>query len=351
MAMFQEPVIEQQAKEAEIDKGLFKILVLGFFGVATSFFSVFFFTQLLSAINLQNFILWCFLSLLFFVFVILQTFFIKSIWKLLIICVGEVLVPLLFFWQQLFPTPHFVLIIGAVLFFLFLFEAVREGWLFIADALTIRFSFVSRGILGKVVTGFLIFLSAVTYTWYFDLGRFNPSDGYKLMSESIFSVEPFLKVWYPGAGLNQPVESFFKSVAESELRKIPQKVPSENGETKSVEFSVLTKQQQERIIIETGESLRVSFEKTLGEPLPKTKLVKDILFSLVKQKVESFSEKTRNYFGLIVILIFFSTFKGIFGVFGWFIRFCAFLLYKILLILGFAYVSVESRSREFILLS
>ena len=83
----------------------------------------------------------------------------------------------------------------------------------------------------------------------------------------------------------------------------------------------------------------------------KYQLVKDVLFSLVKQKVENFSEKTRSYFGLIVILIFFSTFKGIFGAFGWFIRFCAFLLYKILLILGFAYISVESRSREFILLS
>lgn len=350
MVMFQEPVVEQQSKEAEVDKNLLKIFIFGFVAVAVSFFAVFFFTEFLSAINLQNFILWLFFSVFFFALVILQTFFIKSLWKLLALCALEVLAPLLFFWQQLFPAPHVILLIGAFGFFLFLFEAVREGWLFISETLTIRFSFVSRGILGKVVTGFLIFLSAVTYTWYFDLARFNPSDGYKLMSNSIFSVEPFLKVWYPGAELNQSVDGFSKKIAEAELRKLPQKMPSENGETKEVDFSLLTKQQQQRVIEDAGENLRLSFEKTLATSLPKDKLVKDVLFTLVQQKINNFSEKTKNYFGLIVILIFFSTGKGFFGVFSWLIRFGAFLLYKILLVLGFAYVSVETRSREFILL-
>jgi hypothetical protein len=348
--MFQEPTIESRGKTAEIDQNNLKIIILGILGVGASAASTHFFLRLLSALTLPHFLLWLGCVSLFLIFVVLQALFVKRLSKLFAICALECLAVLPFFISQLYPVSV-PLLVGFALFAVFFVTGVYEGWKFIAESLSLRFSFVSRNILSRVATGLLIFLSVVTYVWYFDLGRFNPEDGKRLVAGGVVSIEPALRVWFPGTSMNDTVESFFRKAAESELRKLPEPQPPQGlTQNERTDFQVLTKQQQERAIAEGGEAMRQSFEKTFG-PLPKTALVKDAFYAIVSGQIQAFSAKTRSYFGLIVALLVFSTFRSLFALFLPFVRLLSFFLYKLLVITGFAYVTVETRNREFIMLS
>lgn len=346
------PTVTQQAKEPETDKSSLKIFVIGLLGTVSVYFATFRFTEFLSFLTPMNAFL-AFISVSgFFVIAVLQAFFVKSPWRLLTICVIEVLGAGAFFWKMFFPIPSYPLIAGMILFLGFLYFGAYEGSRFLSQALSIRFSFVSRGILARSVTGFLLFLAAVSYVWYFNLGKFNPNDGYELVAGGIFSGEPILHIWFPGASLDQTAEVFFRKVAEAEYRKIPRPNMMMGSDTyDKIDFNILNKQQQELLIQGTSETLRVSFEKALGIPISKDALLKDVLYSFLTNKIENFSDRTSDYFGIVVASFIFFSLKGIFMSVGWFIRFITFLIYRLLLVFGFAYVSVETRNREFILLS
>ncbi len=345
------PTVTRQSKESEVDKSSPKIVAIALVGSASSFFAVFRFTELLSSLTPMN-ALYAWLAIAgFLVVALLQTFFIKSAWKLFLICLAEILSAASLLWESFYPVPSVQLAVGTGIFLAFLFFASYEGSRFLSQALSIRFAFVSRGIFARAATAFLVFLAAVSYVWYFDLGKFNPEDGYALMTSGIFSAEPVLHVWFPGASLNQTADVFFRKVAESELRKLPKPSPETGGTETQIDFNILSKQQQELLIQGTAETIRTSFERTLGIPIPKDAFLKDVLYNFFEAKVKSFSDKANDYFGLIVALAVFLILKGFFIAFGWLIRFFAFLVYRFLLLVGFAYVSVETRNREFILLS
>lgn len=349
--MFQEPTIEARSKEAEIDKSPTKIALLAVFGVAMSALTTFTFLRLLSAINASNLLLWLGAVLLFFSLAILQVFFVKRASKLMAICAVEVLAASAFFIPQFYPFPSIPLIVGIALFAVLFMVGSYDGWKFVSESLSVRFSFVTRNFLSRALLGFLLFSSAVLYVSYFELGRFNPEDGKILLTSSVISIEPALKVAFPGSSLNESVNQFFRRAAEAELRKIPKtKVPEGLSRDERVDFQILTKQQQERAITEAAGVLHATFEKAIGS-LPKDALLKDALFSVIAERIDAFSEKTKSYFGILVALLFFSLGKAFFAVFGVVIRSIAFLFYKLLFVLGFAYMSVETRNREFIMLS
>ncbi len=346
-----EPTVTKQGKESEVDRGLLKIALFGLFGAAASFFTVYLFTVLLSSFTLAN-VLYALLAVSsFLILAVLQAFFVKSGVKLFAVCLLEALAAGAMFWQQFYPAPSIPLSFGLGVFLVVLFFGAYEGARFLRDALSIRFAFVSRGVFARAATGLFIFLSVVTYVWYFDLGKFNPENEYKLMAAAVSSAEPALRVWFPGASLNQTADEFFRKVAESELRKLSKARIATGGTDAQIDFNILNKQQQEQAIQVAAETLRTSFGAALGAPVSGDMLMKDVFFEFMKVKVAGFSKETRGYFDILVAVMVFFFLKGTFMILGCFIRFIAFVIYKLLLALGFAYVSVETRNREFILLS
>lgn len=348
---FLTPIVTQQTKEAEVDRSPLKIAALGVLGALAAFFSVYRFTEFLSSMTGWNALIAGGAITVFFIAILLQAFFVKSAWKLFFIALLEVVAASGVLWDQFYPVPSYTLLAAMAGFLALLFFGMYEGSRFLREALSIRFAFVSRGVFARAVSGFLIFLAAVSYVWFFDLGKFNPENGYRILEASIASAEPVLRVQFPGASLNQTAEAFFRKVAESELRKLPKPQVKGGSADENVDFNILNKQQQELLIQGTAETLRASFERSLGVPIPKKALLKDILFSYMKMKIENFSKQTSYYFGIIVALAVFFTLKGFFMLVGWVIRFFAFVAYKILVMFGFAYIGVETRNREFILLS
>jgi len=343
--------VTAQANEAEIDRSVLKIILLALLGAGLSVLSVKLFLNFLLNVQGVFFFLWLAAAVAFLVVILLQTIFIKSKMKLVGVMFFQGIVPLVLFVDQLYPVTSVLLMVGAGFFTLFLVLGSYKGWRFLGESLTIRFSFMAKIVLPKVVMGMIFLLLSVLYIQYFELNKFTDTLGESIVSETLIASEPVVKLWFPNISFNQSVKSFFESVAEAQLRSIRVETTRSDGVRVSVEFKTLTDEMKKQIIVDAGEKVRMAFEEKSASPFSPDTSMKSAIFLATKKYVQSNSEKMGNLFPAIVLLVAFFTFKGIFSLIHWLISLIAFLIYKFLVAVGFAYINLESRSREFILLS
>ncbi|MEK7086759.1 MAG: hypothetical protein AAB935_00685, partial [Patescibacteria group bacterium] len=74
------------------------------------------------------------------------------------------------------------------------------------------------------------------------------------------------------------------------------------------------------------------------------------IFLGIKNYIKNFPPNFTAVFGIVTALVFFAILKSVAVLFYWLVEIVALIVFKILLISGFAYISIENRSREFILL-
>ena len=261
------------------------------------------------------------------------------------------IIPLVLFPDQLYPSLSMPLVIGEGLFVIFLIFGSHKGWKFLQESLTIRFSFMAKLVLPKVVMGMIFFLLSVLYVQYFELNKFTNTLGESIVSETLIASEPVVKLWFPTVNFNQNVKSFFESVAEAQLRNIRVETTRNDGARVSVEFKTLTDDMKKTIVADVGEKVRAMFEEKANSPFSPNASIKSAIFLATKKYIQGSSESMGSMFPVIVVVIAFFAFKGIFSLIHWLISLLAFFVYKFLVAIGFAYINLESRSREFVLLS
>ena len=345
------PIVTAQANEAEIDRSVLKIVLLTLISVGFSVLSVKLFLNFLLNVQSGFFFLWLGAAVAFLVVVLLQTIFIKSKIKLVGIMFLQGIIPLALFIDQLYPVISVPLMVGTGFFALFLVLGSFKGWRFLGESLTIRFSFMAKIVLPKVVMGMIFLLLSVMYVQYFELNKFTDVLGESIVSETLIASEPVVKLWFPNISFNQSVRSFFESVAEAQLRNIRVETTRSDGARVSVEFKTLTDDIKKQIVSDAGEKVRVVFEEKSGSSFSPDASIKSAVFLATKKYIQTNSEKMGSLFPIIIMIVAFFSFKGIFSLIHWLISLIAFLIYKFLVAVGFAYVNLESRSREFILLS
>lgn len=342
--------ITSQSKEAEIDQSPVKIVLLGVFGVGISLLTTSVFREFLASMLPADFLIWIGLTAAFLIVLALEVMFVKSAGRLTLLMVLNGAVPLALFWNELFHRPHIPLLVGGVLFILFLVIGAQRGWRVLAEGTTVRFALAVRSALSKAVTGMLIFLSVVTYVSYFELHQFTPAAAKNLFESSLVYTEPIVRLWFPNASLNAPAAEFFKQVATSEIASIPMSELGAITGGAATNFSVLPAAMKERVVGEAAAKLRQAFENTYGA-IRENEPMKDVLFRLAERSIGDISASMGPAFSVSVTVLLFFALRGIFSLALWFILFLAFLVYKFLVVTGFAYIAVESRSREFVMLS
>ncbi len=345
------PTVTAQATEAEVDRSALKIILLALFGAGCSVLSAKLFLNFLLEIRTDFFFLWIAAAIVFLVVILLQTILIKSRMRLMGIMFVQGIIPLALFPDQLYPSLSMPLVIGAGLFVIFLIFGSHKGWKFLQESLTIRFSFMAKLVLPKVVMGMIFFLLSVLYVQYFELNKFTNTLGESIVSEALIASEPVVKLWFPTVNFNQNVKSFFESVAEAQLRNIRVETTRNDGARVSVEFKTLTDDMKKTIVADVGEKVRAMFEEKANSPFSPNASIKSAIFLAAKKYIQGSSESMGSMFPVIVIVVAFFTFKGIFSLIHWLISLLAFFVYKFLVAIGFAYINLESRSREFVLLS
>ncbi|MFH0712355.1 MAG: hypothetical protein V2A55_00630 [Candidatus Jorgensenbacteria bacterium] len=340
------PTVIKQSEESDEDRSFWKVLILTVLGAGSLFLSFFLFDKFLLEGNLTRLLGSVVFAFIFLSFFVVQVFFTKSRAKIILLSLIQVIAPILFFLGRLYPSPSTTLIVAIVVFFLFLVAAGARGKRDIANSMTIRFFPVAKGILSRVVAGLLIAFSIQFYLTYFVWGGFNESFSRRLLNETLAASEPMVKIVLAEVSFDDTVDDFFRTIARDQLQKI--KVGGENEA--AIDFQQLLPAEQEKIIGEVSLVLREQAEKIVG-PIGETSKVNAEIFRIIKNYVDGIPPATQSVFSVIIAVLFFFTAKGIAFLLYWLPELIAFVIFKLSIVTGFAYISLESRSREFIMLS
>ncbi|HXF44354.1 MAG TPA: hypothetical protein VNK70_02750 [Candidatus Paceibacterota bacterium] len=341
--------ITREGKEEEQDRSLWKTLIFAVLAGTFLFFGINSWNKFLASIDSFD-ALWSFAFFsLFFVLFVLQTFFVKSRVRIALLSALQALVAVLPFYSQIFgpETPIYLLAGGAVLMLSFLFASFR-GQSALSNSLEVKFFQVSRRILTRAVGGLLVFLAAVFYTNYFIWGNFNKDLGRKIVDEALVAAKPIVKTFMAVDFTPEgTIGDFLRAIAEKELRRLQ---PSNEDVSGGVDFQRLPKEEQDKAIRAAIPLLSDQLQKIFGVFNNDDK-IQEVVFRFVQKYLAGLTPAARSFLNVGAALLLFFILKGFFFFIYWLIEIVAFLTFKFLLISGFAYITLESRGREFIMLS
>ncbi len=108
---------------------------------------------------------------------------------------------------------------------------------------------------------------------------------------------------------------------------------------------------QKQIFKRISGDLIKSFEGYLGAPLNLDKSLSDNFYLSFQQWAEALLDKyPSHYISLAIAVLMFLLFRAFVFIINFVVVFLAFIIYEILLITNFAVISLETRSREIVLL-
>ena len=271
--------------------------------------------------------------------------------KLGVLLALAAVLPLVSFIPALFPQPSLILIIGAVVWLWLSLEAARRGQKFLENSLTIQFWGTARVVLPRFFSAFVIFLSVLFYLNYFVWGKYNEQIGKDFIFETLRFSESIAQIWVANLSFDKPVQDGLKALAEMELRqqRTSLVVRTQSGDF-TPDYNQLPPVEKAQVLTQVSSELQTYLEKFTGPLNPQAPL-KNAVYDFVKKYVGDFESKTEPWFGMIVTILVFFALRGLTAILSPVARFLAFVIYRFLLAVGFAYISLESRRHEFILLS
>jgi hypothetical protein len=339
-----------ESREAETDRSVWKIIILAILGIVASVASVSGFDRLLLGANYLYFWPTIIAFALFLIISILQIVLVKGLYKIAIIAFLESAAPLALFWDKIYPQTSVTLILGAAFAFMFLFAAAKRGRSVLENSIKVRFFGTTKSFLPKIATGFLIFFSLILYLNYFEWGNFSQEMGRRVVAGILMGSEPIVKVIVPAISFQSTVRELLKGLATEELGKTKIAIPGVSSGSPETDFRSLPKQDQEKFIIQATDQLQGIMVSQFGNVNPNEK-VSDFAYDLVSKYSSDLSKSSPWILPAIVVLSFFFAIKGILVFLYWLVALLAFLVFKMMIVFGFTYMNLETRSREFILLS
>jgi len=344
------PVVVSQSLEEEVDRSLWKILLLVLLAAFLNVGAIHYFNQFLLTGQFGYFLVSAVLGGFFLAFIVLDTMLIKDWKKLQFAMILFVVAPLILYYEKLYPVPSQILLIGSVIFLVLLSSASRRGFNLQSALLKVKFSSIAKVILPKAAAGLFIFLTILLYLQYFEWGKFDEKVGKNFLFQSLSAAEPIVKIFYTNFSFNYPISKVLNAIAEAQLKKSRPDFLSSITSDLSLDFSKLPEKTQKKLIEQAVGEIKKFLVSLLGD-LNDQMTVKDYIFDFLKNRVQGFLGQAKFAFGFIVAAIFFSLLKSIEVSLRWLIVFAGFLIYKFLLAINFAHIGLETRSREFVVLS
>ncbi len=343
------PVVISESREAEADNKLWKLFLLLILGSLSSVLCVYSFLKLLIGAEYGYFGYTLAAAALFLVFVILQSFFIKSGSKLFGLLLLESIAPLGLFAKELVSSPSLVLIAGGIIAGILVAAGGLRGSRALSETIKIRFFEIAKVTTPKVTTGIVLLLSVVMYVSYFEAGRFNEATAEIVFKKTLNLSQPALQIWAPGASFSDSIDIFLFTSAERELNRMTSGGPSIAITDAPLDLSSLTPIAKKKILSEISTQIRLAIERYTG-PLNPTAPLADELYRVARNYFKKFSDVAKFATGIGVSVLFFFSLKGLFAVLYWVAWLVAFLLFKFFLSVNFAHIALQTRSREFIVL-
>ncbi|MDP3947614.1 MAG: hypothetical protein Q8Q41_02905 [bacterium] len=318
-----------RTNEAEVDRSLIKIVVLGTLGVLGALATGYFLSRYGATAAPLDFWLLSAAVSMFLVAVLLQTFFVKSLAKaaaLDALCGVALLVPL---YKTLSPLAFLGVGLAAACILWGNFLGTRE----LKDRVKIRFFRVSRLALGKTVTGLALFL-----TLYY----LSTQAGGVLVSKPLFE-----QLLLPVAGVT---ERFFSGVSLTDTFRDAMTELATNQTKTLPGFELLPPVTQRELVNRAASELEAQASRLLGIVTRSDARLVDLLYESLVTKLADLGEQGKRLALLAAGALIFLTIRGLGVFFVWAAMGIGFVAFEILIALGFATVVLEEGRREIIVL-
>ncbi len=338
--------IISERREPETDRSAWKMLLLGLLGVAASAAAVSGFMNFSASPSPPYFWTFVVATLLFWALKLVQIFFVKGSWKLFSITLCEILVPLAVFRTHFDSVTLPYLLVAAILAFLFIGTAIRRGRNTVENSIEPQFFSVSKNVLPKLTSGFLIFISLLLYLNYFVWGNFTDTLGRAMLQSVTSTAEPVVHLWIPNVSFGMSVQTFIDTLVRGELERTNFTVAETGGHTQQIGFRELPPKQQELYFSQAKQQANAAFVAQFGD-VNRNESVNTLLYDLGKEYIGKMGTAASGILSVAAIVLFFLSIKGVAVLLYWLIGLLGFIFFKLCLVTGFAVMSVETRTRRF----
>lgn len=318
-----------RTNEAEVDRSLAKIIALAVLGVISAAASGFLLSRYAEDASALNFWLLSGALVAFLVVIILQTLFVKSFGKSAVLNAAYAIALV----APLAPAISLYELAGGGAAFLGMLWGCFIGSRELKDRVKIRFFRVSSMTLGKTATGLSVFLA---------LYYLGTQPGTALISKPLFEqmLLPGASIterYLPGVSLTGTLREAATQVAANQAKAVPG-------------FELLSPSAQRDLLNRAASEFEAQAADLLGIAVRPNARVVDLLYEALTSRLAGLSESGRQIaLGLIGVSVFFAI-RGLGVLFVWAALALGFVVYEILIALGFATVVLEGASREIIIL-
>ncbi len=313
----------------DIDRSMPKIISLAFFGVLFSFG---FGLSLKFLFEKGDFIFFYFAlatAMLFLIVFFLQSLFIKQFRTLTLILAVECLSLVIGFYDKILMPAVW----GSVAFaFLAMLLANYSAKKEINNTLKMSFKKIGKIVLPKAIASLALF-SSVVYVATTEGDALISRMGFEKMMMPSFSL---VQRFYPEFNFSLTLNEFFAFLASESANKIPQ-------------FEILPKSVKAQLINQSAKEFQGRFEEFMGPVNSKLKIT-DAIYEALMGKFRRANEKTQSLVLLGIAFFIFLFLESLARPFRLIVTFLTYIIYEILLALGFAKVESEGTSREIIIL-
>ncbi|MBI2037270.1 MAG: hypothetical protein HYT14_02825 [Candidatus Liptonbacteria bacterium] len=327
--MDQNLLSHSRTDEAEVDRSLIKIIMLGALGVVAAAASGFFVARYADAATNANFWLLSGALTVLLVVVLLQTFFVKSFSKAAALDAAYAIALL----APLAPvlTPFALAGGGAALAGIIWgnFTGNRE----LKDRIKIRFFRISRLTLGKAATGLSLFLAL----YYLGTQGGSIAVSQPLFERLVLPGASITERFFPGVSLSGTFRTAVTELAMSQAKAIPG-------------FEILPPAAQRELLNRAAAEVEVQATRLLGITVRPDARVVDLLYESFQAKFAGLGESGKQLALLGIGAVMFFAIRGLGILFVWAAIAVGFVIYEILIALGFATIVLEGGSREIIIL-
>ncbi|MGC9046702.1 MAG: hypothetical protein ACP5IC_01105 [Minisyncoccia bacterium] len=337
MTTTQQPVMGQ-ITNFELDNSAWKLVLLGIITISFALGTGFLFTNQFIG-GYHNVYLLILSFVLFLIFIVLDTLFIKGFSKLIfIVLLSAAGIAGIFYYYHLLDV---YIIIGCGLFFIFTISGIYDGFHLLKNSLKIKFGRIAKTVIIKTTTGIFLLLSVIFWHSYFNINTktFNESIHKQILQLLVGSMD--ITSYYKDFGLvsNTKIDDLLKQYIKDKLIE------------QNPEFKNYLPEVQNNTIEQILPNIKNQLSQTFGFTVDGSKTFTANLESWSWQKINSANDTARIIYSVIIALLVFSMLKFIMFFIRWLIILLAFLIYRILVLSNFAFVSLENRSREFVALS
>jgi len=319
-------VTPPKSQSAEVEYSPIKIIIFGALLVAASLIFGYTLRGFILAPALGSLIYFGLALIGFAAIFALQVVFIKGLQVGALVILLSVLAFTSFFYKSI----SLILVLTALVAFLLLLQAIGSGQAEIRNVLKISFLRVAKPVIFKGATALALF-GVVLFVLSINLTNVELS---KKMLDFVLSPAGPITARFMG----MPDFSFDKSLREILVARLPK------------ELTALPTALKNQAIDEAAQRLEEEITNLVKITLEPTDTLKDIAYKATFGKLFTFSKTAQNFILAALGLILFLLVRSVLFVLNYLAMLIAYLLYEILFLAGFFYVSLESRPKEIIVL-